>query len=907
VPKIKDMNRDPYDHRICAVCLAPMEPAFSHNNNQDDGHSNFLNGYSNSDDIKNDSNQTLNLFTNPFNKGQSNSLTNPITNNLANNAPNIFFDPPSVSIESNLIESVINSKDFTHLPINLEVDYNSSDNQTNNQQTNVNLPETVASLTSSLAPFSTTFPDQPSSSVKATTPLGLYPGSGYFYPDSFALPPSSFPVIEKGKENKSGSYQMGGLLLKMGGVIVVDGSIGVNNNADIYTAISSSSISSTSQSSTSNNNTSNKSGSNSYSSYTTDVPLADPLPATVPERTKVNANMSKFHRLTCIDCGIHVHLGCHNDLGYTFINEVTPAIIDGAPWKCDSCAVDEKDPRCILCPRRGGAFKSTSDSRWAHPFCCSNVPGHTKIIDGVVEVRIPKDCKKIKCSICNRQQGACVRCSYLGCMTYFHPLCAERGGKGYLRIRSCQKEAFCHQHIPEGVDRCEGYLVDGGEIHRLRITLDRSRVILDTLLRREKAKVRLCKFESDFFSNTFSRTLDRAKGRKHLEGLEYYDIDEESEYGDSGEDDEYGADEGHLRDISLGDGDGINGNNNRILNDNLGERNQVIEKLKAEVNLNDNEHRPIDFTVNRGDNKQFEYKGKDTSISGAWIKGTEVSLPRRLVVMVVGLSIQRKETAIEGGRKAYLRILKEKVDENLAVSRSQSDVFLSNREAQEFSKKLAPSLVKHMHMSDIEFAEYIKKSNVHAQILPDFEKMKNKHQSKVLRANMERLKRDQYKAREASYQRPPALFDAPADLGNSKRNRVTIHANLSLNKVLNSDENEDLNDFEYDLDGKGSGKNRKEKEPKRSLNGRKDDKEKTSKCDKDGKDYQNKNVKTNPDDNSAHSRDESLCFEKDGLSIVEGAERMIEVSGITLKNYLHFLSITPLPVTNIIYCLLDWL
>eukprot|EP00596_Hydrurales_sp_CCMP1899_P009697 CAMPEP_0119035830 /NCGR_PEP_ID=MMETSP1177-20130426/3060_1 /TAXON_ID=2985 /ORGANISM="Ochromonas sp, Strain CCMP1899" /LENGTH=1309 /DNA_ID=CAMNT_0006994635 /DNA_START=618 /DNA_END=4547 /DNA_ORIENTATION=- len=344
-------------------------------------------------------------------------------------------------------------------------------------------------------------------------------------------------------------------------------------------------------------------------------------------------------------------------------------------------------------------------------------------------------------------------------------------------------------------------------------------------------------------------------------------MDEESEYeyGDGDEDNEYEADEGK---VSLGEGDGLNGSNNGI-GPEFGERNQVIEKLKAEVNLNDNEHRPIDFTVNRGEDKQFEYKGKDTLISGAWIKGTEVTLPRRLIVMVVGLPIQRKETTIEGGRKAYLRVLKEKVDENLAVSRSQSDVFLSNREAQEFSKKLTPSLLKHMHMSDIEFVEYIRKCNVPAQIFPDFEKMKNKHQSKVLRANMERLKRE--RSPEASYQRPPVLFDAPTDLGNSKRKRVTIHANLSLNKVLNTDEDPD--ESEYTLNGKGPGKNKKEKEPRRGVNGRKDDKEKIDKCDKDGNKV--KDVNINPND----KRDESHSFEKNGVSAGEGDERMIEVSG----------------------------
>ena len=119
--------------------------------------------------------------------------------------------------------------------------------------------------------------------------------------------------------------------------------------------------------------------------------------------------------------------------------------------------------------RRGGAFKPTSDGRWAHVFCARHAPGHTKICQetGVIDVRmIPKECKKTKCVVCNRQQGACVRCVYLGCTNYFHPLCVERGGKGYVRTRFGEKEAYCHEHIPESVDRLHdgGYLVDGGEV-----------------------------------------------------------------------------------------------------------------------------------------------------------------------------------------------------------------------------------------------------------------------------------------------------------------------------------------------------------------------------------------------------------------------------------------------------------
>ena len=188
----------------------------------------------------------------------------------------------------------------------------------------------------------------------------------------------------------------------------------------------------------------------------------------------------------------------------------------GAPWKCDPCAAEEKDPKCVLCPRRGGAFKPTNDSRWSHVFCGRNAPGQTRIMaDGVISIRLlPKESKRVKCGICNRQSGVCVRCAHIGCTTYFHPLCVGRGGKGYVRTRLGEREAFCVEHVPEGVDLCGGCSVDGSEIHRLRFSLDRSRIILDTVLRREKFKQKLCKVEGDYFSSAFFRILDRAKGRK---------------------------------------------------------------------------------------------------------------------------------------------------------------------------------------------------------------------------------------------------------------------------------------------------------------------------------------------------------------------------------------------------------
>ena len=428
----------------------------------------------------------------------------------------------------------------------------------------------------------------------------------------------------------------------------------------------------------------------------------------------------------------------------------------------------------MLCPRRGGAFKPTNDSRWAHTFCGRNAPGQTRVsAGGVVEIRlIPKECKKVKCGVCNRQHGACVRCAYLGCTTYFHPLCAERGGKGYLRTRLGEREAFCHQHIPEGLDRCEGYLVDGPEIHRLRISLDRSRVILDTLLRREKFKLRLCKLEGEHFSSTFFRTLDRAKGRKHENSLEYVGAgDSESEYGEDDYGDEEGSDD--EEDGAVDEGPPVV----PVVSEAVPEAAVVAVVKKGSkpkskdkapvVPVDEYEHCAIDFKRNRGEDVSVTVKGRELQISGAWTKGKEINMPRRLGVVVVGLPIQRRDASIEGGRKIFLRVLKEKVDANRAASRSQTDIFISQKDAIEFGKKLGPSLLKHMSMSEAEFSEAM--GRMHIMAYPDFDKMVQKQTAKALKATQKLTKQKGSASSTGAPPKPLGLYDLPLEIEAKRR------------------------------------------------------------------------------------------------------------------------------------------
>ena len=116
-----------------------------------------------------------------------------------------------------------------------------------------------------------------------------------------------------------------------------------------------------------------------------------------------------------------------------------------------------------------------------------------------------------------------------------------------MRSRLGEKAAYCFAHLPEGVERLpSGHWVDGFEIERLRYGLERARLILDVLIRREKYKRMLCKAETELLSLRFHKALDKAKKRKHSSGeeVDLSDmslVDSDSDYGSDTEDEGFGS------------------------------------------------------------------------------------------------------------------------------------------------------------------------------------------------------------------------------------------------------------------------------------------------------------------------------------------------------------------------------
>uniref|UniRef100_A0A4W3HAR5 Jade family PHD finger 2 n=1 Tax=Callorhinchus milii TaxID=7868 RepID=A0A4W3HAR5_CALMI len=120
----------------------------------------------------------------------------------------------------------------------------------------------------------------------------------------------------------------------------------------------------------------------------------------------------------CDKCNICVHQACYGILKVPL-----------GSWLCRTCALGVQ-PKCLLCPKRGGALKPTrSGTKWIHVSCALWIPevsiGCPEKMEPITKVsHIPASRWALACSLCNERTGTCIQCSMASCITAFHVTCA---------------------------------------------------------------------------------------------------------------------------------------------------------------------------------------------------------------------------------------------------------------------------------------------------------------------------------------------------------------------------------------------------------------------------------------------------------------------------------------------------
>ncbi|XP_073497695.1 protein Jade-1 isoform X1 [Phyllobates terribilis] len=146
----------------------------------------------------------------------------------------------------------------------------------------------------------------------------------------------------------------------------------------------------------------------------------------------------------CDKCNICVHQACYGIL----------KVPEGS-WLCRTCALGVQ-PKCLLCPKKGGAMKPTrSGTKWVHVSCALWIPevsiGSPEKMEPITKVsHIPSSRWALLCNLCNDKFGACIQCSVKNCRIAFHVTCAFDRGLEMKTILTEEDEvkfkSYCPKH-----------------------------------------------------------------------------------------------------------------------------------------------------------------------------------------------------------------------------------------------------------------------------------------------------------------------------------------------------------------------------------------------------------------------------------------------------------------------------
>ncbi|XP_068019582.1 E3 ubiquitin-protein ligase Jade-2 isoform X3 [Melanerpes formicivorus] len=146
----------------------------------------------------------------------------------------------------------------------------------------------------------------------------------------------------------------------------------------------------------------------------------------------------------CDKCNVCVHQACYGILKVPL-----------GSWLCRTCALGVQ-PKCLLCPKRGGALKPTrSGTKWVHVSCALWIPevsiGCPEKMEPITKIsHIPASRWALSCSLCKECTGTCIQCSMPACVTAFHVTCAFDHGLDMRTILADNDEvkfkSFCLEH-----------------------------------------------------------------------------------------------------------------------------------------------------------------------------------------------------------------------------------------------------------------------------------------------------------------------------------------------------------------------------------------------------------------------------------------------------------------------------